>query len=73
MSDHLDMFLILVTFIQDVALNSTCIAGQPSDQCSDPKAECTSSLTCYCKNGYFENSGNVCTKSKFYKYDFVPR
>lgn len=57
-------------FFSEVALNATCSAGQPSDQCVDLKSECTSSLRCYCQNGYFENSGHVCTISKFYRHDF---
>lgn len=57
----------------EVNLNATCSAGQPLDQCSDSKSECTSSMRCYCQNGYFENSGNVCSKSKSYQHDLVSK
>lgn len=47
-------------------LNDYCSNGQPSDQCLDVQAECddTGTLRCLCKDGYYENSGSVCTQSK---------
>jgi hypothetical protein len=45
-------------------LNSVCTGGQPSDQCSDTQAECSVSLKCLCKAGYFEHSSGGCTQSK---------
>lgn len=61
---RIESFSLHVNLLSEVALNATCITGQPADQCSDPKAECSSSLRCFCQNGYFENSGHVCTISK---------
>ena len=51
-------------FIVEVTLNSVCIADQPDDQCVDTQAECSGTLKCLCKDGYYKNNTDVCAPSK---------
>lgn len=52
-------------FILEVALDATCAAGEPADQCTDSNAECTST-TCSCKATHFKDNGDVCQTRKFF-------
>ena len=47
--------------ILKVALDATCVSGEPAAQCTDSLAECKDDggLKCLCKDGNY-NSGSVC-------------
>jgi hypothetical protein len=53
-------------YITEVALDATCVSGEPAAQCTDSLAECKEDggLKCLCKDGNY-NSGSVCKASKF--------
>ena len=53
-------------YITEVALDATCVTGEPATQCADSLATCRdeSGLKCLCTSANY-NSGSGCKASKF--------
>jgi hypothetical protein len=53
-------------YITEVALDATCVTGEPATQCADSLATCRdeSGVKCLCTSANY-NSGSGCKVSKF--------
>ena len=55
-----------IIYLTEIALEATCLTGEPAEQCIDGLAECSdeSGFKCLCTSANYK-SGSICKVSKF--------